>query len=44
MKHADMAMYAAKQAARIYRFYPVEPVGEVTYERANRARRSVFSG
>src|SRR2546425_529343 len=36
MKHADMAMYAAKQAGKnSYRFYPVEPVGEVTYERAN---------
>ena len=29
MKHADMAMYVAKQAGKnSYRFYPVEPVGE----------------
>jgi len=36
MKHADMAMYAAKQAGKnSYRFYPVEAVGEVTYERTN---------
>ncbi|HKC31196.1 MAG TPA: diguanylate cyclase, partial [Burkholderiales bacterium] len=36
MKHADMAMYAAKQAGKnSYRFYPVEAVGEATYERTN---------
>jgi len=36
MKHADMAMYAAKQAGKnSYRFYPVEAAGEVTYERTN---------
>jgi diguanylate cyclase (GGDEF)-like protein/PAS domain S-box-containing protein len=36
MKHADMAMYAAKEAGKnSYRFYPVEPAGEVTYERTN---------
>jgi len=36
MKHADMAMYAAKQAGKnSYRFYPVEAVSEVTYERTN---------
>ncbi len=36
MKHADMAMYAAKEAGKnSYRFYPVEPVGEATYERTN---------
>jgi len=30
MKHADMAMYAAKEAGKnSYRFYPVEPVSEV---------------
>ncbi len=30
MKHADMAMYAAKEAGKnSYRFYPVEPVREV---------------
>ena len=36
MKHADMAMYAAKEAGKnSYRFYLVEPVGEATYERTN---------
>ena len=36
MKHADMAMYAAKQAGKnSYRFYPVEAVSEVTYERTS---------
>ena len=36
MKHADMAMYAAKQAGKnSYRFYPVEPAGEAVYERTN---------
>jgi len=36
MKHADMAMYAAKEAGKnSYRFYLVEPVSEATYERTN---------
>jgi diguanylate cyclase (GGDEF)-like protein/PAS domain S-box-containing protein len=36
MKHADMAMYAAKQAGKnSYRFHPVEPVGEASYERTS---------
>jgi diguanylate cyclase (GGDEF)-like protein/PAS domain S-box-containing protein len=36
MKHADMAMYVAKQAGKnAYRFYAEAPAGEPSYERTN---------